>query len=108
MAVLELLLYVFFFLYFFFSLLPESELSISNEQSAYLDMKENNEINLAEAIFTVLSYCTLSPKSLGDALQNYMEKEHMWDFLHNISGKYNVIKCFLNIIFSVFLIYRVC
>ncbi|XP_013912946.1 PREDICTED: uncharacterized protein KIAA0825-like [Thamnophis sirtalis] len=63
----------------------KSELSTSNEQSTCLDMKENNDINLAEAIFTVLSYCTLSPKSLGDALQNYMEKEHMWDFLHNIS-----------------------
>ncbi|KAG8130907.1 hypothetical protein E2320_017473 [Naja naja] len=66
-------------------LFPESELSKNNEQSTCLDMKENNKINLAEAIFTVLSYCTLSPKSLGDALQSYMEKEHMWDFLRNIS-----------------------
>ncbi|XP_070791858.1 uncharacterized protein KIAA0825 homolog isoform X2 [Pituophis catenifer annectens] len=77
----------------------KSELSKSNEQSTCLDMKENNEINLAEAIFTVLSYCTLSPKSLGDALQNYMEKEHIWDFLHNISvsscseSEPEVVKC---------------
>ncbi|XP_026528241.1 uncharacterized protein KIAA0825 homolog [Notechis scutatus] len=77
----------------------KSELSKNNEQSTCLDMKENNEINLAEAIFTVLSYCTLSPKSLGDALQNYMEKEHMWNFLHNISvsscseSEPEVVKC---------------
>ncbi|KAK9408402.1 hypothetical protein NXF25_007176 [Crotalus adamanteus] len=77
----------------------KSELSKSNEQSTCLDRKENNEINLAEAIFTILSYCTLSPKSLGDALQNYMEKELMWDFLHNISvsscseSEPEVIKC---------------
>ncbi|XP_029139308.1 uncharacterized protein KIAA0825 homolog [Protobothrops mucrosquamatus] len=77
----------------------KSELSKSNEQSTCLDRKENNEINLAEAIFTILSYCTLSPKSLGDALQNYMEKELMWDFLHNISvsscseSEPEIIKC---------------
>ncbi|XP_063151494.1 uncharacterized protein KIAA0825 homolog [Candoia aspera] len=77
----------------------KSELSKCNEQSTCLDMKSNKEISIAEALFTVLSYCTLSPKSLGDVLQNYMEKEHMWDFLHNISvsgcseSEPEVIKC---------------
>uniref|UniRef100_A0A8D0FAE3 KIAA0825 n=1 Tax=Strix occidentalis caurina TaxID=311401 RepID=A0A8D0FAE3_STROC len=45
----------------------------------------NKEPTLIEAIFTVLSYCTLSPKSLGIAFETYMEKEHLWNCLYNMS-----------------------
>ncbi|XP_020648898.3 uncharacterized protein KIAA0825 homolog isoform X1 [Pogona vitticeps] len=61
------------------------ELSKGQEQNICLDVKNRKEPSLAEAIFTVLSYCNLSPKSLGNVLQNYMEKEQLWDCFHNIS-----------------------
>ncbi|XP_033019581.1 uncharacterized protein KIAA0825 homolog isoform X2 [Lacerta agilis] len=63
----------------------KSELSKIGEKSTCLDTKSSQEPSLTEAIFAVLSYCTLSPKSLGGVLENYMEKEQMWDCLYNIS-----------------------
>ncbi|XP_039423600.1 uncharacterized protein KIAA0825 homolog isoform X5 [Corvus cornix cornix] len=59
-----------------------------DEQSSLLE-QENNKIKnnntLIEAIFTVLSYCTLSPKSLGIAFESYMEKELLWNCLYNMT-----------------------
>ncbi|XP_054843541.1 uncharacterized protein KIAA0825 homolog [Eublepharis macularius] len=63
----------------------KSELFKCGEQSTCLDEKNSEEPSLTEAIFTVLSYCTLSPKSLGVVLENFMEKEKMWDCLYNMS-----------------------
>ncbi|XP_071437745.1 uncharacterized protein KIAA0825 homolog isoform X2 [Pithys albifrons albifrons] len=45
----------------------------------------NKEPTLIETIFTVLSYCTLSPKSLGIAFETYMEKEQLWNYLYSIT-----------------------
>ncbi|KAM7076621.1 uncharacterized protein KIAA0825 homolog isoform 2-T2 [Ciconia maguari] len=44
-----------------------------------------NQPTLIETIFTVLSYCTLSPKSLGIAFETYMEKEQLWNRLYNMT-----------------------
>ncbi|XP_062985666.1 uncharacterized protein KIAA0825 homolog [Elgaria multicarinata webbii] len=63
----------------------KSELSKGGEKQTCQDLKNSKESSLTEAIFTVLSYCTLSLKSLGGVLQYYMEKEQMWDCLHNIA-----------------------
>ncbi|XP_066472007.1 uncharacterized protein KIAA0825 homolog [Tiliqua scincoides] len=61
------------------------ELSKSGEQGTCLNLENYKESSLPEAIFIVLSYCTLSPKSLGRVLEDYMEKEQIWDSLCNIS-----------------------
>ncbi|XP_009083053.1 PREDICTED: uncharacterized protein KIAA0825 homolog, partial [Acanthisitta chloris] len=45
----------------------------------------NKEPTLIETIFTVLSYCTLAPKSLGIAFETYMEKEQLWNRLYNMT-----------------------
>ncbi|KFP11780.1 Uncharacterized protein KIAA0825, partial [Egretta garzetta] len=45
----------------------------------------NKQPTLIETIFTVLSYCTLSPKSLGIAFETYMEKEQLWNCLYNMT-----------------------
>ncbi|XP_060091671.1 uncharacterized protein KIAA0825 homolog isoform X1 [Heteronotia binoei] len=63
----------------------KSEQFKCGEQSTCPDEKNNNKPSLTEAIFTVLSYCTLSPTSLGVVLENFMEKEKMWDCLYNMS-----------------------
>nr|XP_056705219.1 uncharacterized protein KIAA0825 homolog [Euleptes europaea] len=63
----------------------KSEVFKCGEQSTCLDEKNSNKSSLTEAIFTVLSYCILSPKSLGGVLENFMEKEKMWDCLYNMS-----------------------
>ncbi|XP_057900238.1 uncharacterized protein KIAA0825 homolog isoform X2 [Melospiza georgiana] len=56
------------------------------EQSSLLEQENNKEPTLIETIFTVLSYCTLSPKSLGIAFESYMEKELLWNCLYNMTG----------------------
>uniref|UniRef100_A0A8C3N176 Uncharacterized protein n=1 Tax=Geospiza parvula TaxID=87175 RepID=A0A8C3N176_GEOPR len=56
------------------------------EQSCLLEQENNKEPTLIETIFTVLSYCTLSPKSLGIAFESYMEKELLWNCLYNMTG----------------------
>uniref|UniRef100_A0A8D2MVZ1 KIAA0825 n=1 Tax=Zonotrichia albicollis TaxID=44394 RepID=A0A8D2MVZ1_ZONAL len=56
------------------------------EQSSLLEQENNKEPTLIETIFTVLSYCTLSPKSLGIAFESYMEKELLWSCLYNMTG----------------------
>ncbi|KAJ6669753.1 hypothetical protein lerEdw1_000302 [Lerista edwardsae] len=63
----------------------KSELSKSGEQRTCLNLENYKKSFIPEAIFTILSYCTLSPKSLGHVLENYMEKEQIWDCLCNIS-----------------------
>ncbi|XP_042305130.1 uncharacterized protein KIAA0825 homolog isoform X2 [Sceloporus undulatus] len=63
----------------------KSELPEGGEQKTCVDINYSKKPSLTEAIFTVLSYCTLSPKSLGSVLQNFMEKEQMWEYLCNIS-----------------------
>ncbi|XP_010127736.1 PREDICTED: uncharacterized protein KIAA0825-like, partial [Chlamydotis macqueenii] len=45
----------------------------------------NKQPTLIETIFTILSYCTLSPKSLGIAFETYMEKEQLWNCLYNMT-----------------------
>ncbi|XP_071304758.1 uncharacterized protein KIAA0825 homolog [Agelaius tricolor] len=55
------------------------------EQSSLLEQENNKEPTLIETIFTVLSYCTLSPKSLGIAFESYMEKELLWNCLYNMT-----------------------
>ncbi|XP_068031811.1 uncharacterized protein KIAA0825 homolog [Anomalospiza imberbis] len=56
-----------------------------DEQSSLLEEENNKEPTLIETIFTVLSYCTLSPKSLGIAFESYMEKELLWNCLYNMT-----------------------
>ncbi|XP_032848968.1 uncharacterized protein KIAA0825 homolog isoform X2 [Tyto alba] len=56
-----------------------------DEKSSLLEQINNREPTLIETIFTVLSYCTLSPKSLGIAFETYMEKEHLWNYLYNMT-----------------------
>ncbi|XP_077203722.1 uncharacterized protein KIAA0825 homolog isoform X3 [Paroedura picta] len=63
----------------------KSELFECGEQGTCPDEKNTNKPSLTEAIFTVLSYCTSSPTSLGVVLENFMEKEKMWDCLYNMS-----------------------
>ncbi|KAL9822346.1 uncharacterized protein KIAA0825 homolog isoform 8-T10 [Geothlypis trichas] len=55
------------------------------EQSSLLEQENDKEPTLIETIFTVLSYCTLSPKSLGIAFESYMEKELLWNCLYNMT-----------------------
>ncbi|XP_025899888.1 uncharacterized protein KIAA0825 homolog [Nothoprocta perdicaria] len=63
-----------------------NEVLNSDEQSSFLEQKPSTkEPTLIEAIFTVLSSCVLSPKSLGIAFETYMEKEHLWDSLCNMT-----------------------
>ncbi|XP_030323493.1 uncharacterized protein KIAA0825-like [Calypte anna] len=45
----------------------------------------NKRLTLVETIFTVLSYCTLSPKSLAIAFETYMEQEQLWNFLYTMT-----------------------
>ncbi|XP_074851422.1 uncharacterized protein KIAA0825 homolog isoform X1 [Carettochelys insculpta] len=63
----------------------KTEVSKCDEQSSCIKQINNKEPSLTEAIFTVLSYCTLSPKSLGNVLESYIEKEQIWDSLYNMS-----------------------
>ncbi|KAM6109875.1 uncharacterized protein KIAA0825 homolog [Phoenicopterus ruber ruber] len=56
-----------------------------DEQSSLLEQINNKQPTLIETIFTVLSYCTLSPKSLGIAFETYMEKEQLWNCLCNMT-----------------------
>ncbi|XP_032531735.1 uncharacterized protein KIAA0825 homolog isoform X1 [Chiroxiphia lanceolata] len=56
-----------------------------DEQSSLLEQINNKEPTLIETIFTVLSYCTLSPKSLGIAFETYMEKEQLWNCLYSMT-----------------------
>ncbi|XP_032940801.1 uncharacterized protein KIAA0825 homolog isoform X6 [Catharus ustulatus] len=56
-----------------------------DERSSLLEQENNKEPTLIETIFTVLSYCTLSPKSLGIAFESYMEKELLWNCLYNMT-----------------------
>ncbi|XP_069737158.1 uncharacterized protein KIAA0825 homolog isoform X2 [Phaenicophaeus curvirostris] len=56
-----------------------------DEQSSLLEQTNNKQPTLIEAIFTILSYCNLSPKSLGIAFETYMEKEQLWNSLCNMT-----------------------
>ncbi|KAM6104941.1 LOW QUALITY PROTEIN: uncharacterized protein KIAA0825 homolog [Pterocles gutturalis] len=56
-----------------------------DEQSSVLEQMNNKQPTLIETVFTVLSYCTLSPKSLGIAFETYMEKEQLWNCLYNMT-----------------------
>ncbi|XP_057254355.1 uncharacterized protein KIAA0825 homolog isoform X1 [Pezoporus wallicus] len=56
-----------------------------HEQSSLLEQMYSKEPTLIETIFRVLSYCTLSPKSLGIAFETYMEKEQLWNCLYNMT-----------------------
>lgn len=57
-----------------------------HEQSSLLERINNKEPTLTETIFRILSYCTLSPKSLGIAFETYLEKEQLWNCLYNMTG----------------------
>ncbi|KAK4815547.1 hypothetical protein QYF61_003639, partial [Mycteria americana] len=63
-----------------------NELLNRDEQYSLLEQINNKQPTLIETIFTVLSYCTLSPKSLGIAFETYMEKEQLWNRLYNMTG----------------------
>uniref|UniRef100_A0A674GX96 KIAA0825 n=1 Tax=Taeniopygia guttata TaxID=59729 RepID=A0A674GX96_TAEGU len=56
-----------------------------DEQGSLLGQENNKNPTLIETIFTVLSYCTLSPKSLGIAFESYMERELLWNCLYNMT-----------------------
>ncbi|XP_065716544.1 uncharacterized protein KIAA0825 homolog isoform X1 [Patagioenas fasciata] len=56
-----------------------------DEQRSILEQMNNKQPTLIETIFTVLSYCTLSPKSLGIAFETYMEKKQLWNSLYNMT-----------------------
>ncbi|KAM6229963.1 uncharacterized protein KIAA0825 homolog isoform 2-T3 [Porphyrio hochstetteri] len=62
-----------------------NEVSSHDEQSSLLEQINNKQSTLIETLFTVLSYCTLSPKSLGIAFEVYMEKEQLWNCLYNMT-----------------------
>ncbi|XP_048786516.1 uncharacterized protein KIAA0825 homolog isoform X3 [Lagopus muta] len=62
-----------------------SEVLTGDEQISLLDEINNKEPTLTETIFTILSDCILSPKSLGIAFEAYMEKEQLWDSLYNMT-----------------------
>ncbi|KAI1239701.1 hypothetical protein IHE44_0011127, partial [Lamprotornis superbus] len=62
-----------------------SEALNCDEQSSLLEQENNKQPTLIETIFTVLSYCTLSPKSLGIAFESYMEKGLLWNCLYNMT-----------------------
>ncbi|KYO48710.1 hypothetical protein Y1Q_0004097 [Alligator mississippiensis] len=54
-------------------------------QISYIEQINCKEPSWIEVIFTVLSYCTSSPKSLGIGFESYMDKEQLWDYLYNMS-----------------------
>ncbi|XP_054253970.1 uncharacterized protein KIAA0825 homolog [Indicator indicator] len=56
-----------------------------DEQSSLLEQINHKEPTLIETIFTVLSHCTLSPKSLGVAFETYMEEEKLWSCLYSMT-----------------------
>uniref|UniRef100_A0A8C3VHG7 KIAA0825 n=1 Tax=Catharus ustulatus TaxID=91951 RepID=A0A8C3VHG7_CATUS len=66
-------------------LLVKILLRSSSKYHSLLEQENNKEPTLIETIFTVLSYCTLSPKSLGIAFESYMEKELLWNCLYNMT-----------------------
>lgn len=63
-----------------------SEVLNRDERSSLSEQIYTKEPTLIETIFTVLSHCILSPKSLGIAFETYMEKEHLWDYLYSMTG----------------------
>ncbi|OXB75713.1 UNVERIFIED_CONTAM: hypothetical protein H355_016230 [Colinus virginianus] len=63
-----------------------SEVLTGDEQGSLSEQRNNKEPTLIETIFTILSDCILSPKSLGTAFEAYMEKEQLWDCLYNMTG----------------------
>ncbi|KAI6058100.1 putative protein KIAA0825-like protein isoform X1 [Aix galericulata] len=62
-----------------------SEVLNRDERSSLSEQIYTKEPTLIETIFTVLSHCILSPKSLGIAFETYMEKEHLWDYLYSMT-----------------------
>ncbi|XP_020864262.1 uncharacterized protein KIAA0825 homolog isoform X3 [Phascolarctos cinereus] len=77
----------------------EGTLSKYEEKVPHAGKMPNQEPSLTEAIFKLLSYCSLSPQSLGRVFVNYMELEQLWDFLYDITARSNmesepvIIKC---------------
>uniref|UniRef100_A0A5F8GCN8 KIAA0825 n=1 Tax=Monodelphis domestica TaxID=13616 RepID=A0A5F8GCN8_MONDO len=77
-------------------ILLRSEFSVEGTLSKYeekvpnLGKMPNHEPSLTEAIFKLLSHCSLSPQSLGRVFLNYMELEQLWDFLYDIPVKSNM------------------
>ncbi|OXB60192.1 hypothetical protein ASZ78_003585 [Callipepla squamata] len=71
---------------FFFFNFEGSEVLTGDEQGSLSEHRNNKEPTLIETIFTILSDCILSPKSLGIAFEAYMEKEQLWDCLYNMTG----------------------
>uniref|UniRef100_A0A8B9HYN8 KIAA0825 n=3 Tax=Anser TaxID=8842 RepID=A0A8B9HYN8_9AVES len=62
-----------------------SEVLNCDERSSLSEQINKKEPTMIETIFTVLSHCILSPKSLGIAFETYMEKEHLWDYLYSMT-----------------------
>ncbi|XP_053557467.1 uncharacterized protein KIAA0825 homolog [Bombina bombina] len=61
------------------TLLSCSSAEISDmDDTLALDCKD---VDVTEAILTVLSYCSLSPKSFTSVLEKYMDQERLWDTL---------------------------
>lgn len=69
-----------------------------DEQSSLLEQINNKEPTLTATIFTVLSYCTLSPKSLGVAFEAYMEEEKLWSYLYNMTGIQFINYCLKSVV----------
>ncbi|XP_036606112.1 uncharacterized protein KIAA0825 homolog [Trichosurus vulpecula] len=65
-------------------------LSRYEEQVPHVGQMPNQQPSLTEAVFKLLSYCSLSPQSLGRVFVNYMELEQLWDFLYGIPAKSNM------------------
>jgi len=78
---LEIVVTMVWFFYF-----EGNEVLNCDEQSSLLEQINNKEPTLIETLFTILSYCTLSPRSLGNAFETYMEKEQLWGCLYNMTG----------------------
>ncbi|XP_072462208.1 uncharacterized protein KIAA0825 homolog isoform X2 [Notamacropus eugenii] len=77
-------------------ILLRSEFSVDGTLSKYeetvphVGQMPNQEPSVTEAIFKLLSYCNLSPQSLGRVFVDYMELEQLWDFLYHIPAKSNM------------------
>ncbi|XP_074062978.1 uncharacterized protein KIAA0825 homolog isoform X3 [Macrotis lagotis] len=76
-------------------ILLRSEFNVDNlskyeEKVLQVEKMPNQEPSLKEAIFKLLSYCSLSPQSFGRVFVNYMELEQLWDFLYDIRAISNM------------------
>ncbi|XP_029429059.1 uncharacterized protein KIAA0825 homolog isoform X2 [Rhinatrema bivittatum] len=62
----------------------KNKLPKCEDQVCFSEGVHGKDSSLTEAIFTVLSYCTLAPQSLGSVLERYMDEVQLWEYLCNM------------------------